>query len=42
MLVDVAPHLPGYPSPYPLLLCEDALLYLLARVFCFPFPGLCG
>ena len=42
MLVNVAPHLSGYPSPYPLLLCEDALLYLLARVFRLPFPGLRG
>ena len=42
MLVNVAPHLPGYPSPYPLLLYEDALLYLLARVLRLPFPGLRG
>ena len=40
--MNVAPHLSGYPSPYPLLLCEDALLYLLARVFRLPFPGLRG
>ena len=40
--MNVAPHLSGYPSPYPLLLYEDALLYLLARVLRLPFPGLRG
>ena len=40
--MNVAPHLPGYPSPYPLRLCEDALFCLFARVFRLPFPGLRG
>ena len=42
VLVNVAPHLPGDPSPYPLLLGGDAVLHIFARVPRLVDPGLGG
>ena len=38
----VAPHLPGDPSPYPLLLGGDAVFHIFARVPRLVDPGLGG
>ena len=42
MLVNVAPNLPGDPTPNPLLLCYDAIFRILACVLCLLFPALRG
>ena len=42
VLVNVAPHLPGDPSPYPLLLGGDAVFHIFARVPRLVDPGLGG
>ena len=40
--MNVAPNLPGDPTPNPLLLCYDAISSIFARVLCLLFPALRG
>ena len=42
VLVNVAPHLPGDPSPYPLFLGGDAVFHIFARIPRLVDPGLGG